>query len=153
MVGEEPHLPVAQIPAEIPMPDIKISRSITKSVDLQVTPQNAYAYLHDLLNWPQWAIVNMKQVKPGKDGWYDTVTRFGRGQLKMMGNASLGILDHLWKDEQASWTVPARVVPNGGGATFLMTFFQPPVLDDAAFDAAAKEVDIELKRLKEILEA
>jgi hypothetical protein len=45
------------------------------------------------------------------------------------------------------------VVPNGEGATFFMTFFQPPVLDDAAFDAAAKEVEEELKQLKNILEA
>src|SRR5271154_5364513 len=135
------------------MSNIKISRSITKAVDLRVAPEKAYAYLHDLMNWPQWAIVNMKQVKPGKDGWHETVTRYGKGQLKMIGNASLGILDHLWKDEQASWTVPARVVPNGGGSTFFMTFFQPPALDDAAFDAAAKEVDVELKQLKNILEA
>ena len=34
-----------------------------------------------------------------------------------------------------------------------MTFFQPPALDDAAFDAAAKEVEVELKQLKNILEA
>jgi len=135
------------------MSNIKISRSITKSVDLRVSAEKAYAYLHDLLNWPRWAIINMKQVKTGKDGWYETVTRYGKGQLKMMGNASYGLLDHLWKDEQASWAVPARVVPNGEGATFFMTFFQPPVLDDAAFDAAAKEVDVELKQLKTILEA
>jgi hypothetical protein len=135
------------------MSNIKIARSITKSVDLRVAPEKTYAYLHNLVNWPEWAIVNMKQVRPGRDGWYETVTRYGKGQLKMIGNASLGLLDHVWKDEQASWTVPARVVPNGGGSTFLMTFFQPPVLDDAAFDAAAKEVDVELKQLKNILEA
>jgi hypothetical protein len=34
-----------------------------------------------------------------------------------------------------------------------MTFFQPRTLDDMAFDAAAKEVDVELKQLKKILEA
>jgi len=56
------------------------------------------------------------------------------------------------KPATASWTVPARVIPNGDGSTFLMTFFQPPVLDDRAFDAAAKEVDIELAKLKELLE-
>jgi hypothetical protein len=134
------------------MSNIKIARSITKSVDLRVAPEKAYAYLHNLMNWPDWAIVNMKQVKPGKDGWYETVTRYGKGQLKMIGNES-GLLDHLWKDEQASWTVPARVVPNGEGSTFLMTFFQPPALDDMAFDAAAKEVEMELKQLKKILEA
>jgi hypothetical protein len=58
----------------------------------------------------------------------------------------------IGKNEQASWTVPAGVVPNGGGSTVLMTFFQPPVLDDAAFEPAAKEVEVELKQRKNILE-
>jgi hypothetical protein len=39
------------------------------------------------------------------------------------------------------------------GSTFFMTFFQPAVLDDLAFDAAAKEVEVELKQLKNVLEA
>lgn len=130
----------------------QIRRSITKSVDLRVNPEVVFEFLSDLENWPRWAIVNMKSVKGGHDGWYDTETRQGKGQLKMTPNKALGILDHLWKDPQSSWTVPARVVPNGDGSTFLMTFFQPPVLDDKAFDAAAREVDTELARLKEILE-
>ncbi|MGH9444208.1 MAG: hypothetical protein ACRD3O_00455 [Terriglobia bacterium] len=94
----------------------------------------------------------MKSVMPAADGWHDTETRQGKGQLKMVSNKSLGLLDHIWKDPQASWTVPARVVPNGGGSTFMMTFFQPPVLDDKAFDTASREVDTELAKLKEILE-
>ncbi len=130
----------------------KISRSITKSVDLRVGVERAFDFLNNPENWPKWAIVNMKSVKPATDGWYDTETRQGKGQLKMLSNRPLGLLDHLWKDPQASWTVPARVVPNGDGATFLMTFFQPPVLDDHAFDAAANEVDIEMAKLKDLLE-
>jgi uncharacterized protein YndB with AHSA1/START domain len=130
----------------------KISRSITKSVDLRVSTERAFDFLNDPENWPKWAIVNMKSVKPATDGWYDTETRRGKGRLKMVSNKALGLLDHVWKDPQASWTVPARVVPNGEGSTFLMTFFQPPVLDDKAFDAAAKELETELAKLKEILE-
>jgi hypothetical protein len=130
----------------------KIRRSITKSVDLRVSAGRAFDFLNDLENWPKWAIVNMKSVKPATDGWYDTETRQGKGQLKMLSNKSLGLLDHVWKDPQASWTVPARVIPNGDGSTFMMTFFQPPVLDDKAFEAAVKEVDTELAKLKEILE-
>jgi uncharacterized protein YndB with AHSA1/START domain len=130
----------------------EIRRSITKSVDLRVDAGRAFDFLNDPENWPKWAIVNMKSVKPGSDGWYDTETRQGKGQLKMLSNKPLGLLDHVWKDPQASWTVPARVIPNDDGSTFLMTFFQPPVLDDGAFDAAAKEVDIELAKLKELLE-
>lgn len=32
------------------------------------------------------------------------------------------------------WTVPARVVRNGDGAEFMITFFQPPGFTDAFFD-------------------
>ena len=42
---------------------------------------------------------------------------------------------------------------DGDGSTFLMTFFQPPVLDDRAFDDAANEVGTELAKLKELLAA
>ena len=78
--------------------------------------------------------------------------RKGKGQLKMLSSKAFGILDHMWKDPQASWIVPARLVPNGEGCTLLMTFFQPPALDDQAFATASKEIDRELNRLKEILE-
>lgn len=132
---------------------MKVSRSITKTIDLRVGPDYAFAYLSDPLNWPKWAIVNMKSVRPRLDGWYETETRQGRGQLKMMANKQFGLLDHLWKDPQASWTVPARLVANGEGCTFMLTFFQSSVMDDAAFDAASQDVERELAKLKEILEA
>lgn len=132
---------------------MKVTRSITKSIDLRVAPDLAYAYLSDLMNWPKWAIVNMRSVRPRLDGWYETETRQGRGQLKLQANKQFGLLDHIWKDPQASWTVPARLVANGEGCTFMMTFFQPPAMDDAAFDAASQEVEKELSKLKEILES
>jgi hypothetical protein len=135
------------------MQEYKVSRSITKSVDLRTPVEQAFAFLNEPTNWPSWAIVNMKSVKSADpDGWHETETRYGKGQLKMVSNRTFGILDHLWQDPQASWTVPARVFANGSGCTFLMTFFQPPVMDDNAFEAAAKEVDIELQKLKNILE-
>lgn len=33
-------------------------RSITKTVRIDHDPKAAFAYLSDLGNWPQWAIVN-----------------------------------------------------------------------------------------------
>ena len=48
----------------------KISRSITKSIDLRVAVEQAFDFLNDLANWPEWAIVNMKSAKPAADGWY-----------------------------------------------------------------------------------
>jgi hypothetical protein len=53
---------------------------------------------------------------------------------------------------QASWTVPARVVANGAGAEFMMTFFQPATFSDSFFDEQIKLVDVELARLKQTLE-
>ena len=44
-------------------------------------------------------------------------------------------------------------MPNGEGATVMMTLFQPPVMNDAQFDQAMKEMDIEMAKLKEIMEA
>jgi hypothetical protein len=68
-------------------------------------------------------------------------------------DASTGRLDHDFRDPQASRTVPAQVVPNGRGAEFLITFFQPGALDDAEFDRQAVLVDTELATLKRVLES
>jgi uncharacterized protein YndB with AHSA1/START domain len=135
------------------MPGRRVGRSVTKSVDVRTTPERAFDYLSDATNWPEWSIVNLKSVTPGKDGWYETVTREGHGQLKLLSNKAFGLLDHVWKDPRASWMVHARVIPNGDGCTFLITLHQPPTMDDSTFDAAMEEMDIEMNRLREALEA
>lgn len=130
----------------------KIARSAIKSIDIQAPPEKVYAFMSDVLNWPQYAIVNLRSVTPGKDGWFNVVTKFGQGQIKIEGVKELGIFDHTWKDPQATWRVYGRVVPNIEGSTVMMTLFQPPVMNDHEFDHAMKEMDIEMQKLKEILE-
>ena len=130
----------------------KIARSAIKSVDIQATPDKVFAFLADALNWPKYAIVNLRSVSPGQNGWFNAVTQFGEGELKVNPVREFGILDHTWKDPQASWQVYSRVVPNGDGSTVIMTLFQPPVMDDQQFDRAMNEMDIEMNKLKEILE-
>jgi hypothetical protein len=130
----------------------KIARSGIKSVDIQAVPDKAFAFLANPMNWPQYAIVNLRTVSPGNDGWFKAVTKFGEGEIKVDGVRELGILDHVWKDPQASWQVYARVVPNGEGSTVMMTLFQPPIMTDVQFDHAMKEMDIEMAKLKEVLE-
>lgn len=71
----------------------------------------------------------------------------------MRADAQHGILDHDFVDSQASWTVYARLIRNGSGAEFMITFFQPPGFDDDFFDSQIKLVDVELAQLKRILEA
>lgn len=130
----------------------KIVRSKIKSIDIQATPDKVFAFLADPMNWPEYAVVNLRSVLPGSNGWYKAVTKFGEGELKVTPMREFGLLDHTWKDPQATWTVYSRVVPNGDGSTVMMTLFQPPVMTDGQFDGAMGEMDIEMAKLKEILE-
>ena len=129
-------------------------RSITKSVAIDRTPDEVFAYLADARNWPQWSVVNVLAIEATSDpAWWKMTTPRGPGELRIRGDAATGLLDHDFRDPQAAWTVPARVVPNGRGAEFLITFFRPSVLDDEEFDRQAALVDTELAALKRILES
>jgi hypothetical protein len=129
-------------------------RSTTKSVTIDRPPHAVYAYLADARNWPQWAVVNVLGIEPSgdPDRWM-MITPRGTGELRIRADAATGLLDHDFRDPQAAWTVPARVVPNGRGTEFLITFFQPPVMEDDEFDRQAALVDTELAMLKGILES
>jgi ketosteroid isomerase-like protein len=129
-----------------------ISRSAIKSVDIQTPFERAFGFLSNPMNWPLYAVVNLRSVKPGDDGWFKIVSKYGEGEIKLSPVKELGICDHQWRDPQASWTVPLRIVANGDGVTVMMTFFQPPVMTDQQFDQAMKEMDIEMNKLREILE-
>jgi hypothetical protein len=129
-----------------------IARSAIKSVDIQARPDKVFAFLANPMNWPQYAVVNLRSVSPGQDGWFRAVTKFGEGALKVNAVKELGVFDHVWKDPQATWQVFSRVVPNSEGATVMMTLFQPAVMSDRQFDEAMEEMEKEMKKLKEILE-
>ena len=129
-------------------------RSITKTVRIECDPDAAFSFIANLANWPSWAIVNVKSTRPSSDPeWWDMLTPHGAARLRMRADARQRILGHDFVDPQASWTVPARIVANGAGAEFMITFFQPPGFSDDFFDEQIKLVDIELAKLKEILEA
>lgn len=74
----------------------RISRSITKSVDLRPSPQLALDFRSDFKNWPNWAIANMKSAILATDRWYEIETCHGKGQIKMLAT-SRGLLYHARK--------------------------------------------------------
>lgn len=132
---------------------MKTALSITKTVSIERPVAEVYAYLADLANWPAWAVVNIQSIEPTDDSdWWRMSTPQGPGKLRLRGNAELGVLDHDYLDDTASWRVPARVVPNGDGAEFMITFFRPPTFTDEFFREQVALVDEELATLKEILE-
>ena len=130
-----------------------ITYSITKSVSIDTPRDRVFAFLADAANWPQWAIVNVKSVKRAGDQWWDMETPAGMAKLRIRPNTEFGILDHDFNAPDASWTVPARVIPNGSGCEFMITFFQPPAFTRRFFEEQAALVDKELAQLKSIMES
>ena len=130
-----------------------ILRNITKSVSIQAPVERVFSFLADAANWPRWAVVNVLSVSPAEDGWWQMQTPNGAARLRIRPDKSSGTLDHDFHSPEAQWTVPARVVPNGSGSLFTITFFQPPVFSDDVFDQQTTLVDQELATLKRLLEA
>ena len=130
-----------------------IGYSITKTISIDAPMDRVFAFLSDAANWPKWAIVNVKSVKRADDHWWDMETPGGMAKLRIRPSAEFGILDHDFDAPDASWTVPARLVPNGSGCTFMITFFQPPPFTKEFFEEQAALVGKELAQLKSLMES
>ncbi|MFF2194580.1 hypothetical protein [Streptomyces sp. NPDC058157] len=130
------------------------ARSVTKTVGIDRPVAEVFDFLRDPANWPAWAVVNVQAIEPTDDpDWWLMATPHGPARLRIRADAASGLLDHDYVEEQASWQVPARVVANGTGTEFMITFFQPPTFTDAYFDEQTALVDTELTTLKGILES
>ncbi|MFE1878488.1 SRPBCC family protein [Streptomyces diastatochromogenes] len=130
-----------------------IARSRTKTVSIDRPVAEVFDFLADPANWSKWAVVNIKSIEPTEDpDWWAMSTPVGPARLRLRADAEFGILDHDYLDDTASWRVPARVVANGDGAEFMITFYQPPGFSDQFFDEQIALVDTELSTLKSLLE-
>jgi uncharacterized protein YndB with AHSA1/START domain len=127
-------------------------RTVTKTVSIDAPPNKVFAFLADASTWPRWAIVNVKSITKADGEWWQMQTPAGPARLRIRPQEDLGVLDHDFVVPEGKWTVPARVVPNGTGTLFMITFFQPPTFTDESFDQQTALVDKELMTLKNILE-
>lgn len=130
-----------------------IGYSITKSISIDAPRERVFAFLADAANWPLWAIFNVKSVKRADNQWWDMETTAGMARLRIRPNLEFGILDHDFNAPDAAWTVPARLVPNGSGCEFMITFFQPPAFTRKFFEEQLAVVDRELAQLKSLMES
>lgn len=130
-----------------------IAHSVTKTISIDAPRDRVFAFLADAANWPKWAVVNVKSIEPNDGTWWNMETPAGKAKLSIRPNAELGILDHDFNATDASWTVPARVVSNGSGCEFMITFLQPPSFTREFFEEQVALVDRELAKLKSLMES
>jgi hypothetical protein len=123
--------------------------AITRIVSIDAPVAKVFDFLANAQNWPKWAIVNVKSIAPDEDGWSRMETPVGSAKLRIRPDAAFGILDHDFNAPDASWSVPARVVPNGSGSEFLITFYRPPNFIRQFFTQQIAQVDNELAQLKD----
>jgi hypothetical protein len=137
---------------ELPQP----ARSVTQSVTIDRPAEEVHAFLSNAANWPRWAVVNVLAAEPGNEpGWWRIATPEGPGEIRIRADVTTGVIDHDFRDpDDPTWiaTVPARVVANGRGADFVMSIFQPPGMDEEAFDRWLAVTATEFTTLKEVLE-
>jgi hypothetical protein len=127
-------------------------RCVVKSVSIDRPAAEVHAYLSDASRWPEWAVINVRAAEPSDEpGWWRIATAQGAGEIRIRADAATGVVDHDYRDADGVWAVPARVVANGRGAEFSMTFFVPLELDDE-FDGQLALVETELATLKRVLE-
>ena len=94
----------------------------------------------------------MPDAKLTSDGWWSFSTPRGNAKLKFKENKSLGILDHMFIDNESSWDVPMRIVPSGDESEVIITLIKPPGLTDERFNERVGEIEQAFVKLKKIIE-
>lgn len=94
----------------------------------------------------------MPDAKLAPDGWWSFSTTRGNAKLKFKENKSLGILDHMFIDQDSKWTVPMRVVSNGSKSEVIITLIKPDELTDEQFNERMIEIEQVFTNLKRIIE-
>jgi len=124
---------------------------MTKSHTITITVKRKTAEVFEaVLNCPPKM---MSDAKKNEDGWWTFTTERGPAKLKFNENSQHGILDHQYVDNDASWNVPMRVIPNGENSYVVITLFKPDHFSDKLFDERMKEMEQIMENMKQIVEA
>jgi hypothetical protein len=128
--------------------------SVTLSVQSACLAAEAYRFIADPATMPQWAIHNVKSIRPlGQNEW-EIQTPRGAGRLIPHYDQGFGILDHEFVDpKEGSWQVSARIVPAGAeDSVYMITLVKPPSMPEEAFRQGLPFVEEELRAMKRVLE-
>jgi hypothetical protein len=127
---------------------------VTLTVQISRPWQEVFEFVADPATMPQWAIHNVRSIRPLGDGVWEIETPRGAGHLIPSFEETHGILDHAFVDpREGRWDVPARVVPAGAGeSVYMITLAKPAAMPEEAFAQGMTLVQDELQAMKRILE-
>jgi len=126
----------------------------TRTVAINATPADVFAFLSRIENLPKWATAFCKEVKKEADGRHKVVTPQGEIFFHIDSDGKTGVIDMYGgpsEDQMACW--PARVVARPGhGSLFIFTAMQYPGVSDESFAAQCESLDQEFAHLKNQIE-
>jgi hypothetical protein len=127
--------------------------SVTLSVQIACLATEAYRFIADPATMPQWAIHNVKSIRPVEQNEWEIQTPRGTGRLIPHYDRTYGILDHEFVDpKEGSWEVSARIVPAGvKNSVYMITLVKPPSMPEEAFRQGMPFVEEELQMMRRIL--
>ncbi len=128
--------------------------SVTLSVQIACPAAEGYRFVADPATMPQWAIHNVKGIRPLANNEWEIETPRGAGKLVPHYEQEFGILDHEFIDpKEGAWAVSARIVPAGTtDSVYMITLVRPPKMPEEAFRQGMSLVEEELQKMKCILE-
>ena len=128
--------------------------SMTLSVQIACPAADAYQFIADPTTISQWAIHNVKSIRPVGQNEWEIQTPRGTGRLTPHYDHASGILDHEFVDpKEGSWEVSARIVPGGAkDSIYMITLVKPPSMPEEAFRRGTPLVEEELQTMSRLLE-
>lgn len=129
--------------------------AVTKTIQIQRSVADTYAFVADPATMPLWAIHNVKAIRPLDEGRWEMDTTHGKAILVPHYQKTHAIVDHDYIDaNDGRWSVSARVVAAGPTESiYIITLAKPDRMPVEAFHAGMKLMDDELVALKKNIEA
>ena len=130
------------------------ARSDTRSVAINVAPEEVFRFLADPHNLPQWAVGFCRSIRHvEKDRWLVT-TPSGEIPIRFERNADARSVDFYFTPAPGfDAAAYSRVVPNGDGSEYIFTQFQVEGMPVPVFEAQVQALAEELQVLRALLHA
>jgi hypothetical protein len=129
--------------------------AVTKTIQIQRSVADTYAFVSDPNTMPLWAIHNVKAIRRLDEQRWEMDTPHGKAILVPHYEKTNAIVDHEYIDaNDGRWSVSARVVAVGPTESiYIITLAKPEAMPVEAFHMGMKLMDDELEALKANVEA